>query len=370
MFMENQWRRRATDGQSRPFNADKSGGPARLSVSNPIIGDVSTEIPPRLGMLARNQAGVVTRPQALGSGLTRGMVDARLEFARWRQIHPGVYATFTGPLNRDAQLWAAVLYAGQGAYLSHETAAEINRLADAPSALINVTIPVTRRVSPPQGVKMHTSYRKAMVWRPPKIPPYTIAEETIIDLVHVAAHVDDVAALVTTAFGRRLAAEAALRRVAAERKRLRWRQELDEIIACGAGGAHSLLEFRHDRDVQRAHGLPEPVKQAKFRNADGTWGYRDRYYPDHGGLAIELDSKRFHPDERRGHDQDRDNALAIVSATLRYGWIDVTERACETARQEADALHNRGWSGELKPCSPDCRAVSTRARHRPYQRPR
>jgi hypothetical protein len=318
---------------------------------------VTSEIPAKLSDLARNQAGMITRPQALDAGLTPGMVDARLKFARWRQIHPGVYATFTGPLPRNAQLWAAVLYAGKGAYLSHETAAEVNRLTDKPSTFISVTIPAGRRVRASTGIVMHRTDRKAMTWRPPRVPPHTIAEETIIDLVHAAPDLDTVAALVTSAFGRRLAAEATLRRLAADRKKLRWRRSLDEIITSGAGGAHSLLEFRHDRDVQRAHGLPEPAKQAKFRKPDGTWGYRDRYYSEYGGLAIELDGKRFHPDDRRGHDQDRDNAAAITGVTLRYGWSDVTQRACETARQQADALRSRGWTGVLVPCSPARRAT-------------
>jgi hypothetical protein len=133
-----------------------------------------------------------------------------------------------------------------------------------------------------------------------------------------------------------------------------------------AGGAHSPLEYRHDRDVQRAHGLPEPVKQARFRKPDGTNGYRDRYYPQYGGLVIELDGKRFHPDEQCGRDQERDNQAAVTGSTLRYGWSDVTRKTCETARQEADALRNRGWTGNLKPCSPDCRAVTgpaTGAKH-------
>jgi hypothetical protein len=318
---------------------------------------VTSEFPAKLSILVRNQIGVVTRPQALEAGLTRSAVQTKVASARWQTIYPGVYATFTGPLTRQAELWAAVLYAGQGAYLSHETAAEISRLTDKPSALISVTIPQERKVKAPSGIVIHRSAREAMIWRPPKIPPYTIAEETIIDLVHAATSIDAVAALVTSAFGRRLAVEATLRLVAADRRKLRWRRDLDEIITSGAGGAHSLLEFRHDRDVQRAHGLPAPVRQARFRRPDGTWGYRDRLYPEYGGLAIELDGKRFHPDERRGYDQDRDNAAAVAGVTLRYGWIDVTALACESARQEADALRNRGWTGELKPCSADCRAV-------------
>jgi hypothetical protein len=250
------------------------------------------------------------------------------------------------------------LYAGQGAYLSHRTAAEISRLLDEQPQAIDVTIPASRRVIPPEGVVIHLSSRKAMLWRPPGIPPYTIAEETAIDLVQAAANEDDVIALITGGFNRRLFTESHLRRVAQTRKKLRWRRELDEIISMAAGGTHSVLEYRHDRDVQRAHGLPEPVKQARFRKPDGTNGYRDRYYPQYGGLVIELDGRRFHPDERRGRDQERDNQAAVTGSTLRYGWSDVTRDACETARQEADALRHRGWAGRLRPCSPGCRAVT------------
>ncbi|MGH3250117.1 MAG: hypothetical protein ACRDOI_28490 [Trebonia sp.] len=48
----------------------------------------------------------------------------------------------------------------------------------------------------------------------------------------------------------------------------------------------------------------------------------------------------------------------MTGSTLRYGWSDVTRKTCETAKQEADALRHRGWTGYLKPCSPDCRAVT------------
>jgi len=325
-------------------------------VPYPMIVTVSNEMPAKLQAIARNQAGMVSRQQALRSGLTRGMVDTKLKSGWWRQVHPGVYRTFTGPMNRDARLWAAVLYAGRGAYLSHETAAEINGFADRPSEAINVTIPISRRIKAPKGILIHLSSRKPMIWTPPGTPPYTIAEETVLDLVQAASDKDEVIALVTSGFNRKLLTENHLKAVARTRKKLRWRDELDEIISLAAGGTHSPLEYRHDRDVQRAHGLPEPVKQAKFRKPDGTTGYRDRYYPQYGGLVIELDGKRYHPDDQR--DRERDNQAAVTGTTLRYGWVDVTRKACETARQEAAALRNRGWTGALKPCSPDCRAIA------------
>ena len=72
----------------------------------------------------------MTRRQALDAGMSLGAIAAKIRFGRWQRVHAGVYATFTGPVTRDAQLWAAVLAAGPGAQLSHQTAAEINRLTD------------------------------------------------------------------------------------------------------------------------------------------------------------------------------------------------------------------------------------------------
>ncbi len=319
---------------------------------------MGSEFPRALLELARRQAGVLSSQQVIDVGLSRNTVTSKVKLGRWKRIYPGVYATFTGPITRDARLWAVVLYAGPGARLSHGTAAELLRFSEEQCPLIHVTIPGSRKVRTPPGAVIHRSSYLSRPWQPYGFPPHTFIEETIVDLVQAAANLDDVIALVTSAFSRKLTSEPHLRRAVAERKKLRWRRDLDEIISMAAGGTHSVLEYRHDRDVQRAHGLPEPVKQARFRKADGTNGYRDRYYPQYGGLVIELDGKRFHSDERRGRDQERDNLAAVSGSTLRYGWTDVTRKACETARQEADALRHRGWAGQVKACSPGCRAVT------------
>jgi hypothetical protein len=304
-----------------------------------------------------SQAGVVSRQQAIKSGMSAGEIRARIKFGRWRVLHRGVYATFTGSLTRDAQLWAAVIYAGPGARLSHETAAEIVGLTSGRSPNIQVSIPPRRRVVAVAGVVIHTSSYNGQIWRPPRgVPPHTSVEDTILDLVHAASNLDDVIGWVTRAIARSVTSEQHLRTAMAARKQLRWRRELDEIIKAASGGAHSVLEYRHDRDVQRAHGLPAAKKQVPFRKPDGARGYLDRYYPEYR-LVIELDGKQYHPEERRGQYQDRDNANAVTGSTLRYGWGDVTRRGCEVARQEAEALRQRGWTGTITPCSPTCRAT-------------
>jgi Transcriptional regulator, AbiEi antitoxin len=334
-----------------------------LSASGGILGGMSNDIPPGLSDVARFQAGVVSRQQALRSGMSRSAITSKVKRGRWRQVYSGVYAAFSGPVGRDAQLWAAVLYAGKGAQLSHETAAEVNGLSDRQSRLIHVTIPAGRRVKQPPGVKIHLSaYLDVKARFPRGVVPHTLVEETVIDLVETAGSFDEACGWVTAAFGRRLTGEGPLRATLAARKKLRWRGQLDEMIIAAAGGAHSLLEFRYDRDVERAHGLPRAARQVPFTKPDGSRGFRDRYYGAYG-LVVELDGRQAHPAERRGQDRSRDNdATAGGGSTLRYDWDDVTRRACRTAAQVARSLASRGWKGQPRPCSPACPATQPNPR--------
>jgi Transcriptional regulator, AbiEi antitoxin/Protein of unknown function (DUF559) len=321
-------------------------------------------VPGRLRELARLQEGIVSRRQALRSGMTPDAVKWAVRRGAWEPVYPGVYAVFTGTVGRRARLWATLLYAGEGAVLSHETAAELTGLADRKSALITVTVPNGRRVVAPPGVKIHISRQAGLKWRFARgIPPHTLTDDTIIDLANAADSLDDVIGWVTTAFARHLTSEWPLRRAIAARIRLRWRDQLNEIITFAAGGTHSVLEFRYDRDVERAHGLPRAARQVPFIKRDGSRGFRDRYYEQCGRLVIELDGKRYHPDENRQHDRARDNlAAAKGGSTLRYDWGDVTREACETAAQVYEALRERGYPGSLKPCSPGCGAFGGRER--------
>jgi hypothetical protein len=327
-----------------------------LSVPSAILDAMKYQIPPDLNHLARFQAGVVSRRQALNAGLSTGAITSRLKYRKWQQIYWGVYVTFTGPVSREAQLWAAVLYAGRGARLSHETAAELHGLAVPRTPLIHVTVPATRRVRPTRNIVIHISARTDDPLFPPGVIPRTLVEETITDLVHAARELDDACGWITAAFRNGLTDEGTLRATMKTRKKLRWRSRLDDIVTAAAGGTHSVLEYRYDDGVEHAHGLPAAMRQVPFTRPDGRRGYRDRYYREFG-LVVELDGKQAHPDERRVVDRRRDNAAtAIGGSTLRYDWYDITRDKCATAAQVAKALRARGWTGRLKPCSRSCRA--------------
>jgi hypothetical protein len=313
-----------------------------------------SELPPTLRDLARYQYGVISRGQALRAGLSPDKVKFRVSSGRWRPIHAGVYATFTGVPGRPAQLWAAVLSAGPGAVLSHETAAELLKLSDKAVDPIHVTVPRQRHVAAVSEVRIHRSARAAEAVLGYSNPPRTRVEETVLDLTQTAVTFDDMCGWVTRAVARELTDEARMRAAMHCRTKLRWRADLYELISAAAAGDHSVLEYRYDRDVERAHGLPEPIRQAPFAGPGGRRGRRDRLYQEYA-VVVELDGRQAHPVEVQWRDKARDNAAAVDGMqSLRYGWVDVRQRPCATAVEVAKVLQRRGWDGWPRPCSPGC----------------
>ncbi len=303
--------------------------------------------------LLDRQAGIVTRSQARSFGLNDKAVDRRLRAARWRTLHRGVYATFSGVPGRNAELWAAVLRAGAGAALSHYTAAELAGLANSQSRVIHVTVPLDRHPEPIQGALVHRSGRISQATHPAWLPPRTRVEETIIDLTQVSASLDDACAWMSRAVGRRLTTAMRLKSTLDSRPKVRWRAELGWMLDDIATGAHSLLEHRYIRDVERAHGLPTPSRQVKT-----ILGSRSRYVDNlyaAVGLAVELDGQIAHAIETRWTDMRRDNAHATIGiVTLRYSWTDVTARPCLVAQEIARVLEHRGRRVRLRRCGPGC----------------
>jgi very-short-patch-repair endonuclease len=236
--------------------------------------------------------------------------------------------------------------------LSHLTAAELHGLLDTPAEAIFVTVPSTRRISAPELV-VRMSSRIAEATQPGRQPPRTSVEETVLDLAELAWTFDDACGWLTQACGRRMTTAAKLEQAQHLRKKMRWRHELEDVLAAAADGTHSVLEYRYLRNVERAHGLPRSRRQVRVV-IDGRTVYRDAYYEKYK-LAVELDGKLAHADEDRWRDSRRDNqAGAEGILTARYGWRDVCGHPCETALLQARILRKRGWTGQPRPCSPAC----------------
>jgi hypothetical protein len=310
-----------------------------------------------LRTLAQYQQGIVDREQAIGAGLSRGAVRRRVQSGDWQRLGRGVYATFTGESTREAKLWKTVLHAGPGAVLSHETAAELHGFAEKPSRQIHVTVPANRRPAqhrPIPGVIIHRS--RAVLPEPlvPWVLPCTTVEDTVLDLIATARTFDDAYGWICRALGRTATVPVLLRRALARRKRIRWRAWITEAIADAVEGINSPLERRYVSGVERAHGLPKAERQAKRRLGSGN-SYVDNLYEE-CGVCVEVDGMAAHPDEGRWIDTARDNAniAADDTRTLRYGWVDSTEKRCHSAQQLADTLRRGGWPGTPRPCNAYC----------------
>lgn len=302
------------------------------------------------------QRGVLSRGQALDLGLSLDVVRWRLRSGRWQRLHRGVYAAFSGEPPREAMLWAAVLRAGPGAVLSHRTAAELDGLSADSSALIHVSVSRQQHPRPVPGLVVHRSDRIAEARHPAMTPPRTRIEETVVDLTQTARTLDDAFSWLARASAGRLTTPARLRAAMISRKRMHWRAELMSALADVSEGAHSALERRCMRDVERAHGLPRPERQARISRG-GRTGYRDALYRRYA-VAVETDGRLAHTGETRWRDIHRDNAAAADGIiTLRYGWADITLRPCDVAAEIATVLRRRGWKGTLSQCGPHCTAA-------------
>ncbi len=306
-----------------------------------------------LDELLASQSGVFARWQLSAQAPELGVIAASLRSGRFQRLYTGVYAAFTGPPGRRAQLWAAVLRAGPAAALSYQSAAELDGFAAEQGRLIHVTIPPEKRVVRVPGIVVHRSARLTQARHPSKTPPRTRVEETALDLAQVADSLDDAFGWISRACTRRLTKPPLLVQAMKSRRRFRWRAELMLALDEVAEGMLSPLERRYVHNVERPHGLPVPRRQVViFRGSQRQ--YLDNLYEEFG-IGVELDGQAYHPVEERWRDIGRDNALGAEGfLVLRYGWGDVTDRACQSAVQIGAAAIKRGWSGNLVRCGPAC----------------
>lgn len=258
--------------------------------------------------------------------------------------------THSGPVPWRSRAWAALLYAGPGAVLSHESAAHLHGFRPVPPPWVDASIPEGRRIRPSLSIVVH---RRTNMPPAAGQPQRTWRGDTVVDLVAAAQNDDDAVGWVCDAVraGTRLhEIEAAL----ARRTRVRNGALLRDLVNEVAEGVESPLERRYHRDVERRHGLPLSVPQV--RQVVGGVAIRADAVYDGFGVRAELDGSLGHPGGRTDDDTWRDNAVLLERGeiTLRYRWRHVAVSPCATAAQVAAALRSRGWDGRPRPCGPGC----------------
>jgi hypothetical protein len=315
------------------------------------------EIPAELAERLVLQSGVVSRGQALTSGLKQHDIRRLVRRREWAQVHPGIYVDHTGSPTWIQRAWAAVLYAWPAA-LAHESAL---RAADGPGhrrgedreTVIHVVIDHGRTVTAPADVRVHRCRHanRRVLWN--LGPPRLRYEEAVLDVALDAS--DDLTSLGILAAAIQARSTTADRLIGClqSRARVPRRDWFLAVLRDLAEGTCSVLEHEFLVRVERPHGLPRAARQQR---ATATMGivYRDVTYA--GALVIELDGRLFHDSAgQRDRDFERDLDAAVDALeTIRLSWGQVHSRSCVTAARLAVVLRRRGWRGAPVSCGPGC----------------
>jgi very-short-patch-repair endonuclease len=297
--------------------------------------------------LLLEQHDVFTGAQARRLGISHSVIRAQVAANRWQRVGNRVLVAHTGPLDDVANLWVAVLWCGDGACLSHATAAHLQGLVSSAPDEIHVTVPESRHPAARAGLTIHRT-RNAMPRETGRRLPQRGVDDTVLDRCDNAKNADEVIALVVSAISKRRTTSAQLATALAGRQRARWRDLLRDLLHDGEG-IESALEWRYRRDVERAHGLPSGTRQQVI--AVGVRHERRDVVYEQWRVVVELDGRLGHEGVGAFRDMQRDNAAAVRGeVALRYGWTDVAGDPCRVARQLAAILTERGWPGKLRRC--------------------
>jgi hypothetical protein len=136
----------------------------------------------KVRLLADRQAGRVAWWQLKALGIDDKTIVRRTEAGYLQPILPRVYAVGHRAPSIEADLWAAVLYAGPGAMLSHATALWWRGLLDHRPWPLQVTTP--RRCQSRKGIRVYG--RRACERNLDKSPPTTSVNQALLDFAATA----------------------------------------------------------------------------------------------------------------------------------------------------------------------------------------
>lgn len=272
----------------------------------------------------------------------------------WARVYRGVFVNHTGELSWLQRAWAAVLYYWPAA-LSHESALRVHgvRTTAQRDDRVHVAVGQERRVCEVKGVRLHHVSNVARVIQPNRSPARVQLEHALLAVASASDRDSDAIAVVADACQCRRTTPARLVSALNELRNLPRRALLLDVLNDVADGAYSVLEHRYLTRVERPHGLPVAKRQRRVKQGRSA-AYRDVEYI---GLAtvMELDGRLGHEEALdRWDDMDRDiDSVQDGVVTLRAGWQQV-ESPCRLAIAMGKVLRGRGWTGQVRPCSPSC----------------
>lgn len=274
--------------------------------------------------VAARQDGLVSRRQARALGISDAAIEHRTGAeGRWQRVLPGVYATFTGPLEVQHRLRAAVLYAGEPSWV---TGAELCRRSGlryvpADDGVLDVLVPIQRRVRHQPTVRVHRSAATPVSpWWVDGLPGDALPSAVLI-AARRSTSLREVRALLCEPVQRRLVFAdqlvEALARGPSSGSALPRRAMRDITAGCRSAPECELRDL-----VLRSRVLPEPLWNVALPGVVGTQLVPDACWPE-ARLVVEIDSVEWH---RFGDAPERTERRRARLAALGWRVVPVSPR--------------------------------------------
>jgi very-short-patch-repair endonuclease len=266
-----------------------------------------------IARIAARQHGVVSAAQLTEAGIHDYTVTRRVQAGRLHRIHRAVYAVGYNRLTFEGRCMAAVLALGEGAVVSHRSAASLWGMLKPHSGPIHVSVPGDggRRKRP--GITIHRSHSLIAGVRTRRNDiGVTKPARTLKDLHRTVAE-EIYQRAVRRALDLRLIGSDDLK---GEEEFMRSKLEL--------------LMFR----LCRRHRLPQPEVNARVDRFEVDFLWRDQK------VIVETDSWRHHGD-RAAFERDRARDARLHShgfRVLRFTWRQIRETPEFVARTLRDLL--------------------------------
>ena len=293
----------------------------------------------RWSRLVSSQHGAFALHQARAAGIDSSKLTREIHAGRIRRGLPGVYLMTVSPWTRFQRAHEVLLWAGDGAALSHTTAAWLLGLDVDRTARVHVTCPRNLRSHHP-GVEVH---------RGPRLLGCDISTTQSLRITTMPRTVIDLSGTLSEE-PLDIALDSAIRKGMSRRTFLDRFEEMAIRRRPGTAILRRLIEEREaeqglpgsafERQLLRAlrgGGLPLPVCQ--YAVSDGMTAYIDFAYPEFG-IAIEADGYRWH-DGRVAYERDRARNSELASRgwrVLQITWLQLKYRSNEVIRRIRRAL--------------------------------
>jgi very-short-patch-repair endonuclease/predicted transcriptional regulator of viral defense system len=283
--------------------------PREIDKTHPLGGQRRSHLlDRRIAALAARQHGVVSHEQLRRIGLSPREIERRVEAGRLHRLHRGVYAVGHPEVSREGRYLAAVLFAGEGACLSHRSAADLWELRASKEDETDVTAASDRRGDATVRIR-----RDALDARETMTRDGIRVTKPLRTLLDLAACVDqpEVERAIRQAVYRKLTTTTLLAEAVQQRPGQRGTKRLRDAlsrIADAPGVTRSPLEERFIAFL-RKHKLPLPELNAPIQGYEVDCVWHDQK------LIVELDGRDAHL-QMPAFESDRARDAALLAA----GW--------------------------------------------------